>query len=94
MHRGITLRNLLLDDDMRLHITTFRHITMCHFKEWRHGEVPGRSKDYQPPEMLKNEAYSDRDYAPWCLGVIIFTLLTGKLPFHNDDPFMLRERAE
>lgn len=43
--------------------------------------------------MLKDEAYSDKEFAPWCVGVIIFTLLTGTLPFHDVNPYMLRERV-
>ena len=52
MHRGISLANLVLDGEMNLHLTTFRHITRCNRQEWRHGQVHGGSLDFQPPEML------------------------------------------
>ena len=77
---------------MQIKLSTFRHITQCLEKEWKHNEINDKeSKNYQPPEMIQGSAYNDRDYAPWCFGVILFALLTGKLPFQSLDPYYLKE---
>ena len=41
------------------------------------------SYNYIPPEVLKRSYNKKCDM--WSLGVIIFTLLTGRFPFENDN---------
>lgn len=58
------------------------------------------SVDFHCPEMLNfiNETYTtgyqDTNYYSWAIGVLIFTLLTGTLPFYDQDKYITRERIK
>ena len=51
------------------------------------------SPDYVAPEILLHETYVPEKADVWSLGVLLFILLTGKLPFHKKKRYsMLRIR--
>ena len=84
VHRDLKLENILLDknDDVKL----------CDFGFTR--EYEGKASYlqtfcgtvcYSAPEMLKGEKYAGEKVDVWSLGVILYALLTGELPFDDDD---------
>ena len=43
------------------------------------------SPAYAAPEIMANERYSGPKADIWSLGIIIYTLLSGELPFQEDN---------
>lgn len=41
------------------------------------------SVEYRPPEMLKNLEYT-KEMDLWCLGILLFKMVTGEMPFAGD----------
>jgi len=39
--------------------------------------------NYQAPEMHENKGY-DKKVDLWAVGIVLFELLTGNLPFNNE----------
>eukprot|EP00013_Stygamoeba_regulata_P009220 CAMPEP_0177672068 /NCGR_PEP_ID=MMETSP0447-20121125/25103_1 /TAXON_ID=0 /ORGANISM="Stygamoeba regulata, Strain BSH-02190019" /LENGTH=851 /DNA_ID=CAMNT_0019179629 /DNA_START=52 /DNA_END=2608 /DNA_ORIENTATION=- len=79
MHRDIKHRNILLDSNSRPKLTDFG---LSNF--FIHGRVcttfcgtPG----YAAPEMLLSQKYAGPEVDVWSLGVILHSMLSGRLPF-------------
>ena len=56
------------------------------------------SEDYAAPELLMGQPYDGRQTDAWALGVLLYALLEGRLPFDplpgaRGDPAMLRART-
>ena len=56
------------------------------------------SEDYAAPEILMGQAYDGRQTDAWALGVLLYALMEGRLPFDplpgaRGDPVTLRART-
>ena len=80
MHRDLKLENLLLDREGYLKIVDFGLARVL-----RHNEMTSSivgTPAYFAPEILKGQSY-DMTADWWAVGIIMYQLLTGVLPFHN-----------
>jgi len=89
IYRDLKLENLLLDSDGHIKITDFG---LC--KE----EITFGSKTHTfcgTPEYLAPEVLEDNDYGRsvdwWGLGVVMYEMMCGRLPFYNRDHDVLFE---
>lgn len=84
VHRDLKLENILLDKH--------GNVKLCDFGFTR--EYEGKASYlqtfcgticYSAPEMLKGEKYAGEKVDVWSLGIILYALLAGELPYDEDD---------
>jgi serine/threonine protein kinase len=84
VHRDLKLENVLLDKH--------DNVKLCDFGFTR--EYEGKAAYlqtfcgtvcYSAPEMLRGEKYAGEKVDVWSLGVILYALIRGELPFDEDD---------
>ncbi len=86
VHRDVTPRNILLAEDGRVVVTDFgiaRSIGEETFELTRTGMLVG-SPSFMSPEQVRNRDFDGRADL-FSLGVVLYRLLTGKLPFSSQD---------
>ncbi|CAB4438486.1 unnamed protein product [Rhizophagus irregularis] len=83
VHRDLKLENILLDAYNNIKLGDFGFTRECESKKLL--ETICGSTGYSAPEMLLAKKYSGLEVDVWSLGVILYTLLCGALPFDDDD---------
>jgi serine/threonine protein kinase len=91
VHRDLKLENILLDKNGDVKLVDFGFTR----------EYEGKSNYlqtwcgticYSAPEMLKGEKYAGEKVDVWSLGIILYSLLVGELPFDDDDENVTKTR--
>lgn len=84
VHRDLKLENVLLDKH--------ENVKLCDFGFTREYEGTANYLStfcgtvcYSAPEMLRGEKYAGEKVDVWSLGIILYALLRGELPFDEDD---------
>ena len=82
IHRDIKPENILLDENSKAYLTDFG---------WSNYIRNNRSRSticgtplYLPPEMVTESGHNEKADI-WCIGVLLFELMTGKVPFEGND---------
>lgn len=91
VHRDLKLENILLDKN--------ENVKLCDFGFTREYEGPLSYLQtfcgtvcYSAPEMLRGEKYAGEKVDVWSLGIILYALLTGELPFDDDDDISTKHK--
>jgi serine/threonine protein kinase len=77
-HRDLKLENLLFDQLGRLKVSDFG---LSRFSTGGLVSTPCGSPCYASPECLSNSPYSGKTNDLWSCGVILFAMVTGRLPW-------------
>ena len=85
-HRDLKPANILVDKDQRAHVADFG-LALHEDEQRRHkGEIAG-TRAYMSPEQVRRQAHLvDGQSDIWSVGVILYRLLTDRLPFGGPPP--------
>ncbi|KAF7324700.1 Serine/threonine-protein kinase MARK2 [Mycena kentingensis (nom. inval.)] len=90
VHRDLKLENVLLDERCRVKLGDFGFT-----REYERSvllETFCGTTGYAAPEMLQGQKYLGPEVDIWSLGIILYCLLTGGLPFDDDDENIMRDK--
>ncbi|OWK04416.1 hypothetical protein Celaphus_00016103 [Cervus elaphus hippelaphus] len=85
VHRDLKCENILLDDRGCLKLSDFGFAHQSGFKNTLLSTFCG-SVAYTAPEILMSKKYNGEQADLWSLGVILYAMVTGKLPFKERQP--------
>ncbi|KAJ3034044.1 hypothetical protein HK097_004640, partial [Rhizophlyctis rosea] len=90
VHRDLKLENILLTTDLNVKVIDFgftRSISTPNLLDTYCGSVA-----YAAPEMISGQKYHGPQADVWSLGVILYTLICGYLPFDDDNDLMIHKK--
>lgn len=91
VHRDLKLENILLDKNKNVKLLDFGFAREYEGKT-NYLQTFCGTICYSAPEMLKGEKYAGEKVDVWSLGIILYALLCGELPFDDDDDDVTRRK--
>ncbi|KAI8918663.1 kinase-like domain-containing protein, partial [Powellomyces hirtus] len=91
IHRDLKAENLLLDGNMNVKIADFGFSNQ--FSPGQRLNTWCGSPPYAAPELFQGKEYSGPEVDIWSLGVVLYVLVCGALPFDGSTLAKLRSRV-
>lgn len=91
VHRDLKLENILLDKNGNVKLVDFG-FTREYEGKMSYLQTFCGTVCYSAPEMIKGDRYAGEKVDVWSLGIILYALLTGELPFDDDDDLVTKHR--
>ncbi|EPB82510.1 CAMK/CAMKL protein kinase [Mucor circinelloides 1006PhL] len=91
IHRDLKLENILIDQDDNVKICDFGFARQTDKNQLL--KTFCGSLAYSAPEVIQRQNYSGPATDIWSLGVILYTLLAGELPFDDDSESELQRKV-
>ena len=82
IHRDIKPENVLINDDLKAVLTDFGWSNYLN-DDGKRSTICG-TPIYLAPEMISQKGHDGR-VDIWCIGVLLFELITGRVPFQGND---------
>ena len=79
VHRDLKLDNILINDKNEIKLIDFGFATGC--KKDEKLSMQCGTPQYMCPDLARNKPYSAQMADVWALGVMLFIMSAGKLPF-------------
>mmetsp|Transcript_2146 Transcript_2146/g.4948 ORF Transcript_2146/g.4948 Transcript_2146/m.4948 type:complete len:572 (+) Transcript_2146:209-1924(+) len=93
VHRDLKPENLLIDGDCNVKIADFSLANLVQGNTRHEGDdflkTSCGSPNYAAPEIVSGVSYSGYQVDIWSMGVILYSLVCGILPFDDDNPIIL-----
>ena len=89
-HRDLKPENLLLDDDSQIKIVDFGLSNT--FTPGQNLRTACGSPCYASPEMISGKSYDPRKSDIWSIGIILYAMVCGCLPFEHSNTTLLYEK--
>ncbi|KLT44506.1 Pkinase-domain-containing protein [Cutaneotrichosporon oleaginosum] len=89
VHRDLKLENVLLDGELGVKLGDLGFAR--EYQKGRFMETFCGTTGYASPEMLACKKYLGVETDIWSLGIILYTLLCGGLPFDDDDERVMKD---
>ncbi|XP_072100092.1 testis-specific serine/threonine-protein kinase 6 [Mobula birostris] len=84
VHRDLKCENILLTEDMQVKITDFGFGKKIHSSPHLSSTYCG-SAAYAPPEVLMGVPYDPKKYDIWSVGIVLYVIVTGCMPFDDSN---------
>ena len=91
MHRDVKLENILLDASNRIKLIDFG--LAANTMPGKKLKVHCGSPSYAAPEIVARRLYDGPPVDVWSLGVVLYGMICGHLPFHASDNKKVRHRC-
>jgi len=83
VHRDLKPENILLDNDLNVKIADFG--PPSEIKDGDFLKTSCGSPNYAAPEVIRGGLYTGPEIDVWSCGVILYVMLSGRLPFEDED---------
>lgn len=90
VHRDLKLENVLLDERCNVKLGDFGFTREFEGKKLM--ETFCGTTGYAAPEMLAGRRYTGEEVDVWSLGIILYALVCGALPFDDDDDNVMKDK--
>jgi serine/threonine protein kinase len=85
VHRDIKDENIMFDHTNRLKLIDFGGATYLDYAENATFSSFAGTIEVAPPEWFTDRAYQAEPYTVWQLGVLLFSMLCGDVPYKTDE---------